>query len=100
MDNMFLNDLILVKARAPMDTKSVPYFYVNVRKNPTSTKIYPIIAHLFCKGHEVEEVNNRCDEMLSSRSLAVLDEEDFLQDYDIHYHITRHTKANLILLTQ
>jgi cell division control protein 6 len=90
----------LIMAKALRDTKSVPYFYVNVRENPTSTKIYRNIAHLFGKGHEVEEVKNRCDEMLSSRSLVVLDEVDFLQDYDILYHITRHTKANLILLTQ
>jgi cell division control protein 6 len=80
--------------------KSIPYFYVNVRDNPTSVKIYQYIAHLFGKGHEVEEVKNRCDEMLSSRSLVVFDEVGFLQDNDILYHITRHTKANLILLTQ
>ena len=29
-----------------------------------------------------------------------MNEVDFLQDYDILYHITRHTKVNLILLTQ
>lgn len=30
----------------------------------------------------------------------ILDEVNFLQDYDVLYHITRHTKANFILLTQ
>ena len=95
---MTLSALIMAKALG--DTKSVPYFYVNIRKNPTSVKIYRNIALIFGKGHEVEEVKNRCDEMFSSRSLVVLDEVDFLRDCYILYHITRHTKANLILLTQ
>ena len=38
---------------------------------------------MFGKGHEVEEMKNRSDEMLSDRSLVVLDEVDFLRDYDI-----------------
>ena len=90
----------LIMAKALRDTKAVPYFYINVRENPTSTKIYRNIARLFGKGHEVEEVRSRCDSMLSGKSLLILDEIDFLQDYDVLYHITRHTKANLILLTQ
>ncbi|MEM0134436.1 MAG: hypothetical protein QXU18_04305 [Thermoplasmatales archaeon] len=47
----------------------------------------------------MEEVKSKCDSMLSGKSIVILDEIDFLQDYDILYHITRHTKANLILLT-
>ena len=90
----------LIMAKALRDTKAVPYFYINVRENPTSTKIYRNITRLFGKGHEVEEVRSRCDSMLSGKSLLILDEIDFLQDYDVLYHITRHTKANLILLTQ
>ena len=90
----------LIMTKALRDTKSVPYFYVNVREDPTSIKIYWNTACLFGNGHEVEEVKNRCDEMLSSKSLVVLDKVDFLQDYDILYHITRRTKAILILLTQ
>ena len=30
----------LIMAKALKDTKAVPYFYINVRENPTSTKIY------------------------------------------------------------
>ncbi len=90
----------LIIAKALKDTKSVPYFYVNVRENPTSTKIYRNITRLHSKGHEVEEVKNRFDSMLSEKAIIILDEVDFLQDYDTLYHITRHTKANLILLTQ
>ena len=90
----------LMMAKALRDTKSVPYFYINVRENPTSTKIYRNITKMFGKGHEVEEVRSKCDSLLSDKSIVVLDEIDFLQDYDILYHITRHTKANLILLTQ
>ena len=48
----------------------------------------------------MENVKKRCYEMLANNSLVVLNEVDFLQDCDILYHITRHTKANLILLTQ
>ena len=69
-------------------------------KNPPYMKILINLPCLFGKGHEVEEVKNRCDEMLSNKSLVVLDEVDFLQDYDILYHITSHTRANLFLLTQ
>ena len=90
----------LIMAKALRDTKAVPYFYINVRENPTSTKIYRNITRLFGKGHEVEEVKSKCDSMLSNKSIVILDEIDFLQDYDVLYHITRHTKANLILLTQ
>ena len=90
----------LIMAKALRDTKSVPYFYINARENPTSTKIYRSITRLFGKGHEVEEVRGKCDSLLSDKSLVILDEIDFLQDYDVLYHITRHTKANLILLTQ
>ena len=56
----------LIMEKALRDTKSVPYFYVNVRKNPISTKIYRNIAHLFGKVHEVDEVKNRCDESVNS----------------------------------
>ena len=40
------------------------------------------------------------DSLLSGKAIMILNEVDYLQDYDILYHITRHTKANLILLTQ
>ena len=46
------------------------------------------------------EVKKRFGSLLCEKSLAIHDAVGFLQDYDIRYHITRHTKANLILLTQ
>lgn len=78
----------------------MPCFYINVRENPTSTKLYRNITHLFGKEHELEEVKSKCDSILSDKSIVILDEIDFLQDYVILYHITKHTKVNLILLTQ
>ena len=75
-------------------------FYVNARENATSIKIYRKLTRIDSRGHDIDEAKGRFDSMLSGKSLVILDEVDFLQDYDILYHLTRHTKANLILLTQ
>jgi len=87
-------------AEALRESRGIPYFYVNVRENPTSVKIYRRVTGLESKGHEVEYVKGKLDSMLSTKSILILDEVDFLEDYDVLYHVTRHTKANLILLTQ
>ena len=58
------------------------------------------MTRISSRGHDIDEVKNKFDSLLSGKSIVILDEVDFLQDYDILYHITRHTKANLILLTQ
>ncbi|MGP6207712.1 hypothetical protein ACNF42_06785 [Cuniculiplasma sp. SKW3] len=85
---------------AMKESKSIPYYYVNARENPTSIKIYRTMTRISSRGHDIDEVKRRFDSLLSGKSIVILDEVDFLQDYDILYHITRHTKANLILLTQ
>jgi len=90
----------LIMAKAMKESKSVPYYYINVRENPTSIKIYRYLTRISSRGHDIDEVKNKFDSLLSGKSIVILDEVDFLQDYDILYHITRHTKANLILLTQ
>lgn len=43
---------------------------------------------------------SRLDSILAGKSIIILDEVDFLQDYDVLYHLSRHTRANLILPTQ
>ena len=91
---------VLIKAKAPKESKSVPYYYINVRENPTSIKIYRYMTRIFSRGHDIDEVENKFDSLLSGKSIVILDEVDFLHDHDVLYHITRHTKANLILLTQ
>ena len=90
----------LIMAKALKESKSVPYYYINVRENPTSIKIYRYLTRISSRGHDIDEVKNKFDSLLSGKSIVILDEVDFLQDYDVLYHITRHTKANLILLTQ
>ena len=90
----------LIMAKALKESKSVPYYYINVRENPTSIKIYRHLTRISSRGHDIDEVKNKFDSLLSGKSIVILDEVDFLQDYDVLYHITRHTKANLILLTQ
>ncbi|SIM83686.1 Cdc6/Cdc18 family protein [Cuniculiplasma divulgatum] len=90
----------LTIASAFRESKSMPFFYVNARENPTSTKIYRKMTRIDSRGHDIDEVKSRLDSMLSGKSIVILDEVDFLQDYDVLYHLSRHTKANLILLTQ
>jgi len=90
----------LTMAKALKESKSIPYYYVNARENPTSIKIYRTMTRISSRGHDIDEVKSRFDSLLSGKSLVILDEVDFLQDYNILYHITRQTKANLILLTQ
>ena len=90
----------LTIASAFRESKSIPFFYVNTRENPISIKIYRKLTRIDSRGHDIDEVKSRFDSMLSGKSIVILDEVDFLQDYDILYHLTRHTKANLILLTQ
>jgi cell division control protein 6 len=71
------SSIAFIMASALRNSKSLPYFYVNVRENSTSIKIYRNITHLFGKGYEVQEVKKRCDEILTIRSLIVLYEVDF-----------------------
>lgn len=82
------------------ETEGLPYYYVNVRENPTSKKIYRAMTGLYSKGNDLSEVKDRLDRMLSKKSLIILDEIDFLLDYDALYHFTRNSKSNLLLLTQ
>ena len=90
----------LTIASAFRESKSIPFFYVNTRENPTSIKIYRKLTRIDSGGHDNDEVKSRFDALLFRKSIVILDEVDFLQNYDILYHLTRHTKANLILLTQ
>ncbi|BAB60634.1 hypothetical protein [Thermoplasma volcanium GSS1] len=87
-------------AKALKENKYVPYYYINVRENPTSIKIYRYVTKISNRDNDIDEVKNKFDSFLYGKSIVILDEVDFLQDYDVLYHITRHTKANLILLTQ
>jgi cell division control protein 6 len=52
------------------------------------------------RGHNIDDVKSRFDSVLSGKSIIILEGVNFLQDYDILYHLTRHTRANLVLLTQ
>ena len=90
----------LTMAKALKESREIPYYYTNARENPTSVKIYRSMTKISSRGHDIDEVKSRFDSLLSGKALVILDEVDFLQDYDVLYHITRHTKANLILLTQ
>ncbi len=80
--------------------KGIPYYYINARENPNSVKIYRALTKIYSRGHDVEEVRNRFDEMLKQKALLIIDETDFLQDFNILYHVSRSTKATLMLLTQ
>ena len=76
------------------------YIYINCREVPTSYKIYAKIGNTTQKGLPVQELREASDKFLTDHTLLILDEVDFLKDFDILYHTTRFTKANLILLTQ
>ena len=80
--------------------KGVNYFYVNARENSTSIKVYRALSQIHSRGRDVEEVRNSVDKMLEGKALLIVDEVDFLHDFDVLYHISRQTKATLILLTQ
>ena len=78
----------------------VDHIYINCREVPTSYKIYAKIGNTTQKGLPVQELRETADKFLTDHTLLILDEVDFLKDFDILYHITRFTKSNLILLTQ
>ncbi len=90
----------LTIAKALKETKNIPFYYVNVRETPSSIKIYRYLTNISSRGHDIGEVKTKLDSIISGKCLIILDEVDFLQDFDVLYHITRHTKVNLILLTQ
>ncbi|EQB68660.1 MAG: hypothetical protein AMDU5_GPLC00009G0009 [Thermoplasmatales archaeon Gpl] len=93
-----LNALTITSAFG--ESNSIPFFYVNARENRIFIKIYRKLTRIDSRGQDIDEVKSRFDAMLSGKSIVILDEVDFLQDYDILYHFTRHTRTNPILLTQ
>jgi len=76
-------------------------FYVSVREHSTSYKIYQEISNEKRRGFSISEIREMAlKKITNKKTIIVLDEVDFLKDYDILYHLSRSTKATLICLTQ
>jgi cell division control protein 6 len=80
--------------------ENAQYFYINVRDLPTSYKIYQKIAEVGKIGFSMSDLRREALKRLGDRTLLVLDEVDFLNDDDVLYHVSRSTKASMILMTQ
>lgn len=74
-------------------------FYVNAQENSNSKKIYRKITNMKSKSQSIEEVRDAFDKKIKGKAIIILDEVDFLTDYEILYHVSRYTHADLIMLT-
>lgn len=75
-------------------------FYVKARECPTSYHIYRAIAGAVKSGYHTSELRERALEKCREKSVVVVDEADFLEDFDFLYHLTRSTRASIMLLAQ
>ena len=90
----------ITKILEKIGKKGTKTIFVNVRENPSERKIYSQIADKNeLKGLDTTEIKKLADKNLEDRTILILDEIDFLKNYDILYHLVE-TKILLILITQ
>jgi len=75
-------------------------FYVKARENPSSYRIYMKMAGVEKIGHSPNELMQKALETYGERSVIVIDDADFMEDFNILYTFTRSSNASIILLTQ
>lgn len=76
------------------------FIYLNVRNAPTSYQIYQKISGTEKKGFSVSDLRKKSMRRMGDKTVLILDEIDFMKDFDILYHVPRSTKSSLVLLTQ
>jgi cell division control protein 6 len=106
------NNIIIYGPRGSGKTISILYFldilkeyniktfYVRARECPTSYQIYQKMAGIPKIGYHTGELRDNALNNFKEKSVIVIDEADFLEDFEILYHFSRNTKASLILLAQ
>jgi cell division control protein 6 len=75
-------------------------FYVKARECPSSYKIYMKMAGVEKIGYSPDDLRKRAIENYGKSSVIVIDDADFLEDFNFLYTFTRSTNASIILLTQ
>jgi len=83
-----------------LERNGVKALYVKARESPTSYAIYCRIASIEKTGYSMSAVRERALSRLGERSVLIIDEADFLEDFDLLYHVSRSTRASVILLSQ
>jgi Cdc6-like AAA superfamily ATPase len=106
------NNLIIYGPRGSGKTLSLLYFleilkkydvktfYIKAREFPTSYHIYQKLSNVPVFGYHTDELRKRAINEISGKSIIVIDEADFLEDFEFLYFTTRNTRASLILSAQ
>jgi cell division control protein 6 len=79
---------------------NIKTFYVKARECPSSYTIYQKMTNTQKFGYHPIELRERALNEFKEKSVIVIDEADFLEDFEILYHFSRSTKASIILLAQ
>ncbi len=80
-------------------SEGLEYFYISAKESPTTNKIYQEISGIRKRLHTTE-LRKKADELLGDKTLVIIDEADFLTDFEFLYHFTRFTNVSVVILTQ
>lgn len=106
------NNIIIYGPRGSGKTISILYFldilkkydiktfYVNARDCPMSYSIYQRMTNTLKSGYHPIVLREQAQNEFKEKSVIVIDDADFLEDFEILYHFSRNTKASIILLAQ
>jgi len=75
-------------------------FYIKAREHPSSYKIYMKMAGVEKIGYNPDDLRRKALENYGEKSIIVIDDADFLEDFNILYTFTRSSNASIMLLTQ
>ncbi|MGC9069626.1 MAG: Cdc6/Cdc18 family protein [Thermoprotei archaeon] len=82
------------------ETKNIPYYYVTARESPSSYEVYQHLLNIEKAGHQASFMIEKIKKKFQEKAFIVIDEADFLRDYNFLFIISRFTKASIIILAQ
>ena len=75
-------------------------FYVKAREHPSSYRIYMAMCNVDRVGYSPDMLRRKALQLYGEGSVIVVDDADFLEDFNFIYTFTRESNASIILLTQ
>jgi cell division control protein 6 len=91
---------ILYLLKILRDEGGLKTFYLKARDYPTSYKIYQKMDEVTGVGYPMNTLRDKAIEKFKERSVIVIDDADFLEDFNFLYTFSRDTNTSIILLAQ
>jgi cell division control protein 6 len=75
-------------------------FYVRARECPTSYNIYRKMSNISSLGYHIDFLRRNALREYGEKSIIVIDDADFLEDFELLNFFSRNSKASMIVLAQ